>query len=130
MAIELSKLHKPDMTIIVSSAKTRNELQPFYRLIGFLKINRILPMSLLKRFKFLARYYNGVETDEGLAIFNYFVSNLEPKLYRWSIDKVLTWKNQDCNPELVQINGPKDSADLGIEIVCTCVYSVARKFNG
>ncbi|MGA9212527.1 MAG: alpha/beta hydrolase, partial [Kaistella sp.] len=48
IAVEISKIIQTKKVILIASAKTKNELPKTYHLAGKLKLNNLIPNSLLK----------------------------------------------------------------------------------
>jgi len=47
IAVELSKILNPKITILISSIETKNELNPMFRWFGNTRINKLFPVSFL-----------------------------------------------------------------------------------
>ena len=59
IAVEVAKQIDTEKVILISSAKTKNEIPFFYRLAGQLGIHKLLPTRLLKNSNFITNWFFG-----------------------------------------------------------------------
>jgi pimeloyl-ACP methyl ester carboxylesterase len=64
VAIEISKILNPSITIIISSAATKYELRKIIRVSGKLGITEMIPPTLFKPPKFIANFLFGTDKKE------------------------------------------------------------------
>lgn len=69
LCVELSKIIQTKQILLIASAKTKFELPTMYRLLGKLKINKILPASVLKKHNFLSNWMFGLESESEKGTF-------------------------------------------------------------
>lgn len=105
VAVEISKILNPKITILISSAETRNEIGSFKRLIGNLKILKLIPSSLLKPPKILAHYFFGAKNK---SLLNQILNDTDLKFTKWAINELLNWKNNTKIDSILKISGTKD----------------------
>jgi pimeloyl-ACP methyl ester carboxylesterase len=108
MAIEIAKLINVRKLILISTAKTKYELPFYYRLVGFLKLNRIVPNSWLKRHNFLMNWVFGAKSDPEKNMLLKILQETDQNYFSWAIDKVANWENVDTPDNYVHIHGTRD----------------------
>ena len=64
IAVEVAKQLETEKIILISSAKTKNEIPPTYRLAGKLNLHRIIPSSILKHSNTLINWFFGANSIE------------------------------------------------------------------
>lgn len=99
---------KPFKAIVISSAKSRNELPFYFRIVGFLNFNRILPYKFLKRTNPLYYYLFGVSTKDEKKLLDQIVEQTEFKFLKWSVNQIVKWDKKTYSPNLIHIHGTED----------------------
>lgn len=105
IAIEISKLIKPKMTILISSVETKNELSGLVRLVGKLRLIDIIPQFLLNPPKKIAQYMFGAVNVE---LLNSILDDTDLRFTKWALSRLTRWENKDRIPNTVKIGGTKD----------------------
>jgi pimeloyl-ACP methyl ester carboxylesterase len=123
MAQEVARHIATRKIILIASVRARRELPPYFRLSGNLGINRILPGIFLRKTNFLVNWFFGAETDEDKKVLKSILDDLDMRLVRWSIDRLLNWTGLAGAKNVLHIHGTKDhilpvryvSCDIRIE---------------
>lgn len=106
---ELADTLHPEKVIIISSAKSRNELPLRYRFQKFIPVYSIIPKRLIK---FGGRILQPiVEPDtrkEYRSLFKAMLKAKEPKYLKRTIRMIVSWDRTDYNKEIIHIHGDKD----------------------
>ncbi|AWA31065.1 alpha/beta hydrolase [Flavobacterium magnum] len=108
LAVEISKFLKPRKIILIASAKTRYELPKIYRVAGKMKLNKLLPSSMLKMQNFITNWFFGVETKDDKLLLNNVLIDTNPKFLRWAINEIVNWKNETYPENYIHLHGTKD----------------------
>jgi pimeloyl-ACP methyl ester carboxylesterase len=108
IAIELSKLIQTQKTILISSIKTKNELPYFLKLLNVSQIYKLIPAILLSKPALLNHWFFSVESESEKNLYKTMVKETDSELLKWSIDKILNWKNEVVINNVVHIHGAKD----------------------
>lgn len=106
VAVEISKILKPDLTILISSAETSNELRTIYRIFGKTKIAKRLPKQLFDPPRALANWAFGTKHQKLLGE---ILDDTDLDFAKWAVNELLNWNNQEklTNPVL-KIGGTND----------------------
>lgn len=105
---ELSDTIEPLRTIIISSAKTREELPGRYTVNRHLRLNRIIPKRLTKGG---ARMLQGiVEPDRkhDPETFKDMLKIKDPLYLKRTVDMIVNWERESYSEKIVHIHGDKD----------------------
>jgi pimeloyl-ACP methyl ester carboxylesterase len=115
IAVEISKNIPPIKLIIISSIPTYHHLPWYMKLAGILKLNKFVPLSILKSVSLLKRFFTA-ETPEEKRYLRNAIRNSDTDLIRWSMHAILTWKSKDVPSSYIHIHGTRDFV---LPIQCT-----------
>lgn len=102
MAVEVAKIIKPEKVILISSVQSKKEIPFVYKLAGALKLNKLMPATLMKKVNFITRWLFGIKSDAEKK------NATDPVFLSWAINKILTWKNKSKTENLIRIHGTAD----------------------
>ena len=108
MAIEIAKLRTPEKVILISSARTKNDIPTLYRIMGLLRLTRILPARLLKSVNPLTYWVFGVKRPEERALLRQIIFDTDDTFLKWAIDQITNWKNETFIKNTFTIHGNQD----------------------
>jgi len=105
VATEISKIYKPKMTILISSAETKNEINKFGKLFGRVGITKKLPKKLFAPPRKIAHYLFGTDKKE---LLNSILDDTDLDFAKWAINELVNWKNITKLDNVLKISGSKD----------------------
>ncbi|KAB1065892.1 alpha/beta fold hydrolase [Salibacter halophilus] len=108
IACELSRLLAPEQTILISSLTNKTDLHPFIQLISKTHLHRLIPFSRLKPPMSLTYWLFGINTSANKKLLKSIISDTNPKLLKWSIDKILSTDLVVKPSNLLRIHGTND----------------------
>ncbi|WP_162427325.1 alpha/beta hydrolase [Pontibacter pudoricolor] len=108
VAIELSKLVQPKVTIIISSLATRHNLPWYYRQLGKTRLQKWLPFPVMKAIYPVAPFFFGAHTEPERRLLKEVILEIDEKFLRWALSRLLDWDQQETIPGLIQIHGTSD----------------------
>ena len=108
LAIEIAQTIAVKKVILLASAKGRHELPLRYRLASWLKLNQLVPNSLLKSHNFLSDYFFGICRKEDSLLLKQILQDTDPIFMTWAIHQILKWKNRFVPDNLIHIHGDRD----------------------
>lgn len=108
IAIEVAKQIDTEKVIIISSAKTKNEIPFYFRFAGQLRIHKLLPKGLLKNSNIITNWFFGTSSIFDKQLLKQILIDSDPTFLKWAIDKVVRWTNQMQTKSLYHIHGTSD----------------------
>ena len=105
VAVEMSKMLKPKLTVLVSSAETKWELRLVYRLIGKLGIVNIIPHHFFDPPRWLAYFLFGTKKKK---LLDQILSNTDLRFAKWAVRQLLIWNNTTKLENCLKISGTHD----------------------
>ncbi len=105
VATEISKILNPRITILISSAHTKNELNPIFRWFGKIKIIRFIPTSFFHFPKRIATYLFGAKNNKLLYA---ILKDTDPSFVKWALYELTNWQNTTLLKNVIKINGTSD----------------------
>ena len=92
VAVEISKKLNPALTILISSAETKNELRSIYRLVGKSTFLKWLPTILFDPPRILANWIFGAKNK---SLLKQILDDTDLKFAKWAANALFTWKNDE-----------------------------------
>lgn len=108
IAIEVAKQIETEKVILLSSAKTQNEIPFYYRFAGQLRLHKILPLRLLKDSNFITNWFFGAHSTFDKKLLKQILIDTDPTFLKWAIDKVVRWTNETLPKNIIHIHGTSD----------------------
>ena len=108
VALEIAKQVPVKKVILISSAKERKELPWFYRFSAKLKLQKILPYTLIKRTNGFTYWLFGATSAHEKALLKEIFRKTPTTFLKWAINAILTWKNTEIYAHILHIHGDKD----------------------
>lgn len=108
LAVEVSKIIPVKKVILIASAKNKNELPKWFLLAGKLKLNRIVPSTLLKSTNFITNWLFGATTSTEKLLLKNIIKDTDPTFLKWAINQIVNWKNLSVPQNCIHIHGTTD----------------------
>ncbi len=109
VCIEIAKQVSVRRLILVSSIKSYKELPLWMKAVARLKLNKIIPLrSNYTMTGFIQNHFLGISTTEEKALVAHSRQKANTQYIRWSVDKIVNWKNHWQPPAVIHIHGDKD----------------------
>ncbi len=108
VAMEIAKQIPVKKVVLISSAKERKELPWFYRFSAKLKLQKILPYTLIKRTNGFTYWLFGATSAHEKALLKEIFRKTPTTFLKWAINAILTWKNTEISTHILHIHGDKD----------------------
>ncbi len=109
MAVELSRIVKPKLTVLVSAPTGVHQFPRLLKTVRRLRIHKaVKPHNIPKLYK-LADTFMGFKNEQQRSMFYDMIEKLGPRFVHFSVGAVLEWTNkEDPFGEFIQIIGTKD----------------------
>ncbi len=108
VAQEIAKKINPLCTIIISSIISHKELPWYFRQLGNVKVNRVVPYGILKFPNRGLDWIFGANSREDKNLLAGIIKDANVTLLKWSIEQILSWKNNAETKNLFRIHGDND----------------------
>lgn len=108
IAIEIAKQIDYQQIILISSAKTKTEIPLIYRILGRLKLHRLIPISLFKQANILTYWFFGMNKKAEREMLKSILNDTDSTFLKWAMDAIITWKNEVIIDKLVHFHGDND----------------------
>lgn len=108
VAVEVAKLVKVDKMVLISSVRTKNELnriQFFYMKLGFY---HLIPGFMIQNANFLTYRYFGAWSPNDKKTLTNLLKDTDVSFFRWALRSIAYWKNTVPPERTIQINGTAD----------------------
>ena len=108
VGIEIAKQIPVKRLIIVSSIKSTTELPSWMRVVGSLRLHKLLPVRSNRFTEKIDNNRLGVTTMEEKEMVRIYRQEVDPVYFNWAIHQVLKWKNDWQPDHIIHIHGDKD----------------------
>jgi len=108
LAVEVSKIIPVKKVILIASAKNKNELPKWFLFAGKLKLNHIVPSSLLKTTNFITNWLFGATTSSEKLLLKNIIKDTDSNFLKWAINQIVNWKNLSVPQNCIHIHGTND----------------------
>ena len=109
IAVEIAKVLKPAITIIISSTLLSTHLPALYRFAGKLKLLNFIPARLLKSSnKLTQNYYFGTRSGSEKTLLSKIIKDTDSYFLKWAIGSILSWENKIKPERIFHIHGTND----------------------
>ena len=105
VAIELNKILKPKLTILISSADTNQDLRLIFRLIGRTGLIKLIPSFLLNPPRTMMYWLFGAKNKK---LLREILDDTDLEFTKWAIIQLTTWSNKERIANLIKIHGTED----------------------
>ena len=107
IATEIAKEYKPAACMLLCSVPSNNHLPAHFKLAYFLRLHKLIPVSVFKKASMLNRDFTP-DSKEDKILLKQIIKESDPAFIRWAIHAILSWKNETIPQPLWQIHGTKD----------------------
>lgn len=108
VTVEIAKQIETEKVILVSSAKTKFEIPIYFRLVGQLGLNRVIPTKIFKTINGLTYWFFGTKTKTEKELLKTIIRETDDRFLKWAIDKIVNWRNTTIATNLTHIHGTHD----------------------
>lgn len=109
LATEMAKKLNPVHTFLISSTPTFKELPWYYRMAGALHLQKLVPVSFLKKGNIIGLKFLGAKTRDERVLLKQLVIDSDPYFIKWALTCILNWRNVERPLNLTHIHGTADN---------------------
>ncbi len=107
IATELSRLLRPECTILISSAKTVSEFQPAFQWFKIMKLDPLYTPQVQHLYRMFKQWV-GKEAPTYMALIDDMFAHADPDFFDWAKAAILDWDNQQAPEKYLHIQGTND----------------------
>lgn len=108
VAIEIAKQYPVKKLILLSSAKTENEIPFYLRSMRYLPLHKAVSPSLLRSANQFAYRLMRIAQREDKIIFRQMFREADDSFVSWAVNQIIHWKNTQVIPNTYHIHGTAD----------------------
>ena len=108
IAIEIAKAFPYKKLVLLSSAKTRQEIPFYLRFMRYIPIHKLAGPSFLRAGNFFAYKLMGIDKRSDKVLFTQMLKEADDDFLRWALDKIINWRNMLVPGNTFHIHGTKD----------------------
>jgi len=108
LAVEMSEFLHSEKTIIISSAKNRNELPFRYRFMKKVPLNKLFGGSFLRAVAPLAQILVEPDSKNERTICKAMLKDKNKLFMKRSVNMIINWERESCDTNIIHIHGKKD----------------------
>lgn len=108
LAVEIAKIRKVEKVIIVSSAKTKEEIPHFGRFMKFIVTKQVVPAVFFTWPNRVVMQMFGADTDNEKEMLKGVFRATDGYLVRWAMKAIQLWRNSTYPEPIVHIHGDAD----------------------
>ena len=109
MAIEISKIIPVKKLILISSAKGKHELPPYFTICRYIPLHILFPLRLLSMNAKAMFFIFGTRTEEQKKNLAAIINNSIKGFNKWAINRIVNWNNTETPVNPVHIHGDADN---------------------
>lgn len=107
LVTEIAKRFPPVKTILISSIPLSAHLPGYFRVAAALRLHKVVPIGVVKTAARLKRFITNEKSEDKKLIWE-IINSSDPAFIRWSMQAILTWKNEEMPQHIVHIHGTRD----------------------
>jgi len=108
IAVEVAKQIEVEKMVLISSARTRSDLNQVHCFFMRLGLYRIIPGALLRHTNFLTYSYFGARSEKDKKALMNLLRGTDISLFRWGLKSIAGWDNREPPERTIQIHGTAD----------------------
>jgi pimeloyl-ACP methyl ester carboxylesterase len=107
LVTEIAKRYPPVKTILIASIPLSAQLPGYFRAAAVLRLHRVVPIGMVKTAARLKRYISNEKSEDKKLLWE-IINSSDPAFIRWSMEAILSWKNEEMPQHILHIHGTSD----------------------
>jgi pimeloyl-ACP methyl ester carboxylesterase len=108
LASELLKSIRPIKTIIISSATTKFQIPWYFRFLGQLRLQYLIPNFIFKQPNFIFHWIFSAKDSDTKQMLKGVLRDTDPNFVKWCMTKIVTWQQSERRKHVFHVHGTKD----------------------
>jgi pimeloyl-ACP methyl ester carboxylesterase len=108
VAVEIAKVFPCNKIVLLSSAKTQKEIPFYLKSMRWLPLHKLATPGFLKAANSFAYKLMGISRRPDKILFMKMLMQADEVFIKWSVDRIINWRNNTIPERTVHIHGTKD----------------------
>lgn len=108
IALEIARMIKVEMVILISSARTPAAIPAYFKWIGSLNIQRLVPLRPIRNPNPMMFWLFGVTKKEHKALLSEIMTDTNEIFFEWAVESIMRWKGSTPSCRVIQLHGTRD----------------------
>lgn len=108
LAVEMEKILNPQHVILISSAKTKNEIPKTYRFFKYLPLQKIINGKLLIYSTYYFQPFVEPLDSVNQMVWRSMILDKDPVFMKRATDCIVGWNNENVSDKITHIHGSND----------------------
>lgn len=108
MAVEIQQILDNEKVILLSSASTKKELHPFFKITAWLGLNRLIPKKQLNKPNPLLYKGFGIKNEDQKQLLDSIIKDTNVDFAHWAISQMSKWNVVNRDNRIIKIHGTSD----------------------
>ena len=108
IATEIAKLIDTERIVLISSAETKSDIPFAYKVIGTLRVYKIIQVIMLKSANAFSYWLFGVKRKEYQDLLKQILKDTDTKFLKWAVNVIPSWNNERRPNNVTSIHGTAD----------------------
>ncbi len=108
-AVEIAKIHPPQKLILISSAKTSNELIPVLKILRLVPFHKYISDNAYMKLAVIFRRLFGIRSKQETELFSEMLKCVPKDYFKGAVNAIINWKNKDYPKSLLHLHGDRDN---------------------
>lgn len=124
LTTEIAKEFPATKAILLSSAKTKKEIPPFYRTGKYFNLHKFVSPKMQRWFMLRIKSWFDLKTPAFIKVYEELIANSNTNFNNWAVTALLNWENTTVPLNITHIHGTYDKI-LPYKYV-TCNYTIKK----
>ncbi|GHE49242.1 alpha/beta fold hydrolase [Sphingobacterium griseoflavum] len=108
IAVEIAKLIAVERVVLLASAKSHDEIPPYFRWAGKMRLHALLPTKLFKRPSLFLYWLFGTSSTWERKLLREILRDTDPDFLAWALRQIALWTNKEAPMQVLHIHGTAD----------------------
>lgn len=108
ISIEIAKLIETERVVLISSAETKSEIPLSYKIMGSLRLYKIIPPEVFKSANFVTYWLFGAKSKQEKTLLKAIMRDTDTGFLKWSVEAIAHWTNERRLENVTRIHGDAD----------------------
>ncbi len=108
IAVEIAKTIPGAKVIIISSAKTKDEIPFYWKMLRYMPVHKLLSSTLIQQTTGIQQFFLGANSCRNKVYTKNAIRKADLSFYKWAIGAIVSWNNKTVPSNITHIHGTGD----------------------